>query len=193
MFAGPKGGTGSTLITVNTAIALRKTSSKSVVLVDADYNAPALDVVLNLEGDNDISLLLARISRLDRDLVSSVLVKHGSGIQVLLAPPPNLGVLDISLPQVEQIVSNLRSMFEWVVIDLGVLPDEAGNAFMDNADYIVMTVLPELVCLRNTRMLLDKLQSRGYADSKMLVGAESGRNYRRNEPARHRRTLARPY
>ena len=169
MFVGPKGGTGRTLITVNTAIAVRKETGKSVVLVDADYNAPALDVALNLEGDNDISMLLARISRLDRELVSSVLVKHSSGIEVLLAPPPSYGALDISLPQVEQIVSNLRSMFDWVFIDLGVLPDEAGYAFLDNADYIVMTVLPELVCLRNTRLMLDQLHARGYGENKVRL------------------------
>lgn len=169
VFVGPKGGTGRTLITVNTAIAVRKETGKSVVLVDADYNAPALDVALNLEGDNDISMLLARISRLDRELVSTVLVKHSSGIEVLLAPPPSYGALDISLPQVEQIVSNLRSMFDWVFIDLGVLPDEAGYAFLDNADYIVMTVLPELVCLRNTRLMLDQLHARGYGENKVRL------------------------
>jgi pilus assembly protein CpaE len=169
VFVGPKGGTGRTLITVNTAIALRKETGKSLVLVDADYNAPALDVVLNLEGDNDISMLLARISRLDRELVSSVLVKHSSGIEVLLAPPPTYGALDLSLPQVEQIVSNLRGMFDWVLIDLGVMPDESGYAFLDNADYIVMTVLPELVCLRNTRLMLDQLHARGYNDNKVRL------------------------
>ncbi len=169
VFVGPKGGTGRTLIAVNTAISLHKESGKTVVLVDADYNAPALDVALNLEGDNDISMLLARISRLDHDLVSSVLVKHSSGVEVLLAPPPTYGSLDLSLPQVEQIVSNLRSMFDWVVIDLGVMPDESGYAFLDNADAIVVTVLPELVCLRNTRLLLDQLHARGYSDNKVRL------------------------
>jgi len=169
VFIGPKGGTGRTMLAVNTAIALRKETGKSLVLVDADYNAPALDVVLNLEGDNDISMLLARISRLDRELISSVLVKHSSGIEVLLAPPPTYGALDLSLPQVEQIVSHLRSMFDWVVIDLGVMPDESSYAFLDNADFIVMTVLPELVCLRNTRLLLDQLHARGYGDGKVRL------------------------
>ena len=98
-----------------------------------------------------------------------MLVKHSSGIEVLLAPPPSYGALDISLPQVEQIVSNLRSMFDWVFIDLGVLPDEAGYAFLDNADYIVMTVLPELVCLRNTRLMLDQLHARGYGENKVRL------------------------
>lgn len=169
VFVGPKGGTGRTLITINTAISVHKETGQSLVLVDADYNAPALDVALNLEGDNDISMLLARISRLDRELISSVLVKHSSGIQVLLAPPPSYGTLDLSLPQIEQIISNLRGMFDWVVIDLGVMPDESHYAFLDNADYIVITALPELVCLRNTRLLLDQLHSRGYGDNKVRL------------------------
>jgi pilus assembly protein CpaE len=169
VFVGPKGGTGRTLIAVNTAIGLRKETNKPLVLIDADYNAPALDVVLNLECDNDISMLQARISRLDRELISSVLVKHSSGIEVLLAPPPIYGPPDLSLPQIEQIISNLRSMFEWVVIDLGVMPDESSYAFLDNADFIVVTVLPELVCLRNTRLLLDQLHARGYSENKVWL------------------------
>jgi pilus assembly protein CpaE len=169
VFIGPKGGTGRTMMATNSAISLHKETGKPVVLVDADYNAPALDVVLNLEGDNDISLLLARASRLDKELITSVLVKHSSGIRVLLAPPPSYGAIDISLPQIEQIVSHLRTMFDWVLIDLGALPDEACNAFLDNADNIIMTVVPELVCLRNTRLLLDQFHARGYADSKVWL------------------------
>lgn len=60
-------------------------------------------------------------------------------------------------------------MFEWVVIDLGALVDESGYAFLDSADYIVMTVLPELVCLRNTRLLLDQLQARGYPEERIWL------------------------
>jgi pilus assembly protein CpaE len=77
--------------------------------------------------------------------------------------------LEISLPQVEQIVSQLRMMFDWVVIDLGALLDESGYAFLDSADYIVMTVVPELVCLRNTRLLLDQLEARGYPADRVWV------------------------
>ncbi len=169
VFVGPKGGTGRTMMATNTAIAIMEQTGQSVAMVDADYVAPALDVVLNLEGDRDINTLLARASRLDKDLVSSVLANHTSGLRVLLAPPPMYGTLEISLPQVEQIVSQLRMMFEWVVIDLGALVDESGYAFLDSADYIVMTVLPELVCLRNTRLLLDQLQARGYPEERVWL------------------------
>lgn len=169
VYVGPKGGTGRTTLAVNTAVSIQKQTGNSVVMVDADYSAPALDVMLNLEGDNDVSLLLARISRLDQDLINSVLANHSSGIKVLLAPPPGYGMLDITLPQVEQIISSLRKMFDWVFIDLGVAPDETAYAFLDSADLIVMTVVPELVCLRNTRMLFDQLRSRGYPDDKIWL------------------------
>jgi pilus assembly protein CpaE len=169
VFVGPKGGTGRTMMATNTSIAIMEQTGQSVVMVDADYAAPALDVVLNLEGARDINTLLARASRLDKDLVSSVLANHTSGLRVLLAPAPIYGTLEISLPQVEQIVSQLRMMFDWVVIDLGALLDESGYAFLDSADYIVMTVVPELVCLRNTRLLLDQLEARGYPADRVWV------------------------
>ncbi len=169
VFIGPKGGTGRTMMAVNTSLAILEQTGQSVVMVDADYSAPALDVVLNLEGERDISTLLARASRLDKDLVASVLARHTSGLQVLLAPPPLYGALEISLPQVEQIVSQLRLMFDWVVIDLGALLDDSGYAFLDSADYVVMTVLPELVCLRNARLLLDQLVARGYPEERVWI------------------------
>ena len=168
-FIGPKGGTGRTMIAVNMAIAIIQTTGQSVVMVDADFTAPALDVDLNLEGVQDISQLTVRASRLDQDLISSVLAGHSSGLRVLLAPPPMYGALDITLPQVEQIVSYLRTMFDWIIVDLGALLDESGFAFLDSADHVIMTVLPELVCLRNTRLMLDQLHMRGYPDSKVWL------------------------
>lgn len=169
VFVGPKGGTGRTMMAVNTALAIQEETGQSVAMIDADYVAPALDVVLNLEGERDINTLLARASRLDQDLVASVLANHTSGLSVLLAPPPIYGSLDISMPQVEQIVSQMRLMFDWVIVDLGALLDESGYAFLDSADYIVITVLPELVCLRNTRLMLDQFLARGYPEDRIWI------------------------
>lgn len=169
VFVGPKGGTGRTMITVNSAISLHQQTGQSVVLIDADFSAPALDVVLNLDADRDISLLLARIARLDRELVESVLMHHSSGLRVLLAPPPGYVSLEMSLPQIDQIIACLREMYDWVLVDLGLPLDENNFAFLDSADRIVMTVLPEMVCLRNTRLMLDQMHGRGYPDDKVWV------------------------
>jgi hypothetical protein len=87
VFCAPKGGTGRTTMAINTAVSLRKATRMPVVLVDADYAAPALDVALNLQGELNITELLPRMSQLDKSLVAGVLAVHVSGIHVLLAPP----------------------------------------------------------------------------------------------------------
>lgn len=184
VFCAPKGGTGRTTLAVNTAVALHQLSTSPVVLVDADYAAPALDVALNLHSDRTVADLLPRLSQLDRELVSGVLLAHASGIKVLLAPPPAGLSSPISLPRVQQILVVLRRMFPWVLVDLGLPMDETAYAFLDTADCIIMSVLPEMVGLRNTRLMLNQFRGRGYSEDKVwlvlnrasMAGGVSGAN-----------------
>jgi len=169
VFCAPKGGTGRTTMAINTSASLHKATHMPVVLVDADYAAPALDVALNLQGERNITELLPRMSQLDQDLVAGVLAEHVSGIHVLLAPPPADLSKPISLPQVQQVLSLLKRMYPWVIVDLGLPLDETAFAFLDGADRITMSVLPEMIGLRNTRLMLDQLHERGYPDEKIWL------------------------
>lgn len=168
-FIGPKGGTGRTMIAVNSSIALHKLTGQPVVMVDADFSAPALDVVLNLHDDRDITDLLRNLGKLDDDLVLRVLSTHGSGVRVLLSPPPGSLTEPITVPQMERILAHLKHKFPWVVVDQGLPLDDAANAVLDAAGRIVMTVLPEMVGLRNTRLTLDQLHGRGYPDERVWL------------------------
>ena len=166
VFCAPKGGTGRTTIAINTAIGLHQASNQPVVLVDADFAAPALDVALNLEPERTVVDLLPKLSRLDEMLVESVLAEHASGIKVLLAPPPVDLAAPLTLPQVQHILVMLQRMYPWVIVDLGLPMDETAFAFLDVANRIVMTVLPEMVGLRNTRTMLDHFEMEGYPPEK---------------------------
>ncbi len=166
VFCAPKGGTGRTTLAVNTAISLRQVDRRPVVLVDADFAAPALDVALNLDPDRNVVDLLPKLSRLDQVLIESVLADHTSGLKVLLAPPPSDLTSPLTLPQVQHILVMLRRMFPWVIVDLGLPMDETAFAFLDGADRIVMTVLPEMVGLRNTRLMLGHFAEEGYPPEK---------------------------
>ena len=167
VFCGPKGGTGRTTLAINTAISLCQIPGTSVVLVDADYAAPAIDVALNLTGQRDITDLLPKMTHLDSDLVAGVLATHESGLHVLLAPPPATLDRPLSLPQVQQVLVWLRRMFPWVIVDLGLPLDETAFAFLDGADLICMSVNPEMIGLRNTRFMLDQLLAQGYPSDRI--------------------------
>jgi len=169
VFCAPKGGTGRTTLAINAALSLCTAMDQRVVLIDADYAAPAIDVALNLRADHTILDLLPHLSRLDRDLLIGVLEEHASGLNALMAPPPADLSTAISLPQVEQILILLKSMFDWVIIDVGLPMDETAFAFMDGADRIVISVLPEMVGLRNTRLMIDQLRARGYPNQRVWL------------------------
>lgn len=169
VFCAPKGGTGRTTLAINTAVSLRDMTDEPVVLVDADYAAPALDVALNLHSERNISDLVSRLSQLDKALISDVLVEHVSGVQILLAPPPEDLSSPILLHQVQHILVLLKRMFPWVIVDLGLPLDEMAFAFLDGADCIIMSVLPEMVGLRNTRLMLGQFRRRGYPEKKVRL------------------------
>lgn len=169
VFCAPKGGTGRTSLTINTAIALRQITNRPLVLVDADFAAPSVDVALNLHDDHNLTDLLPRLAQLDVDLASGMLAQHASGIRVLLAPPPAELESPISVPQVQQILAQLKRMFGWVVVDLGLPLDETAFAFLDAADRIVVTLLPEMTGLRNIRLMLNQFSARGYAPEKVKL------------------------
>jgi pilus assembly protein CpaE len=169
VFCAPKGGTGRTTLALNTAISLYQLTGDSVVLVDADFAAPALDVALNLQHERDITALLPRLSQLDEEVIDNVLADHVSGVRVLLAPPPEALESPISLPQVQMVLAKLKKMFTWVIVDLGLPMDETAFAFLDGADRIVLNVLPEMIGLRNTRLMLNQMITRGYAAERIWV------------------------
>jgi Flp pilus assembly CpaE family ATPase len=169
LFCAPKGGTGRTTLAINTSISLLQLTGQAVVLVDADYAAPAIDVALNLRGGRDISELRPKMSHLDQDLVASILTKHESGLSVLLAPPPAGMTVPLSRPQVQQALVWLRRMFPWVIVDLGLPMDETAFAFLDSADLICMSMLPEMIGLRNTRLMFEQLTARGCPEEKIWL------------------------
>jgi pilus assembly protein CpaE len=169
VFCAPKGGTGRTTLAINTSISILQVTRQPVVLVDADYAAPAIDVALNLREQRDISELRHKMSQLDQDLIASILAKHESGLSVLLAPPPAETTAPLTLPQVQQVLVWLRRMFPCVVVDLGLPLDETAFAFLDSADLICMSVLPEMISLRNIRLMLEQLVTRGYPEDRIWL------------------------
>ena len=168
-FVAPKGGTGRTSTAVNMSIALHQATKRSLVLVDADFAAPSVDVALNLHDDHDLTDLLPRLAQFDPELAAGILAQHTSGIRVLQAPPPGELESPISVPQVQQLLAQLKRMYGWVVVDLGLPLDEPGFAFLDAADRIVVTLLPEMTGLRNIRLMLNQFRSRGYAGDKVYL------------------------
>ncbi len=88
----PKGGTGTTTIATNLALALQTPQTRTV-LIDGNLQYGDVAVFMNEQGKNSIVDLTPLVDELDPETVQEVLVVHQvSGLSILASPPrPELG------------------------------------------------------------------------------------------------------
>jgi pilus assembly protein CpaE len=161
-FYGAKGGVGATTIAINAAIALHKELNRKVVLVDEVLQFGDHRVFLDLGLDRKSVYDLVSAPTIDADLVRSVVVKHESGIDLLLAPPsPEQGDL-VSEPQMLSVLTQLRQQYDYVIVDVEKRLGDLTLSTLDHADLIFVVMTADLSCLKNVRLMLEALTHVGY-------------------------------
>jgi pilus assembly protein CpaE len=152
---GTKGGVGKTTVAVNIALALQRLNGGRVLIMDADFSFGDVGVHLNLPPTHSIMDLVGLIDDLEPELVDQVLIRHPSGIRVLLSPfSPEKADL-ITVDHVKRILSSLVEQNDYIVVDCHATYDERMLSILDRADEIMIVVTPEVGPLKNTRMFLD--------------------------------------
>jgi pilus assembly protein CpaE len=165
----PKGGTGTSSIAANLAVALRQLTSKKVALVDGNLIFGDLGVIMNLVSNKTIADLANRISEVDRELLNDVLITHTSQVKVLLAPPnPQTGEL-VSSDHVRAILELLRKEFDFVVVDTQSSIQDRALAVLDLADRIVTLMTLEMPCIKNIKLFLELAELLEYPAEKTLL------------------------
>jgi pilus assembly protein CpaE len=168
-FYGAKGGVGATTIAINTAIALHKEINRKVVLVDGVLQFGDHRVFLDLGLDRKSIFDLVSAPSIDLDLVKSVVVKHESGIDLVLAPPsPEQGDL-VAEAQMTQILAQLRQMYDYVIVDVEKRLGDLTLSTLDHADLIFVVMTADLSCLKNVRLVLEALTHVGYDPARVKL------------------------
>jgi len=166
-FYGSKGGVGATTIAINTAIALRRELDRKVVLVDAVLQFGDHRVFLDLGNDRkSVSDIMAAPS-VDADLLASILVKHDSGVDLLLAPTSPEEADLVHEDRLTAILTQLRTMYDYVIVDVDKRLNDLSLSILDHADEVHIVMTADLSCLKNVRLALEALRRIGF-DAKRL-------------------------
>ena len=166
----PKGGVGRTTIAVNLAVAAATELGRSVVLMDGSFQFGDVGVLLNLNPKNkSIADLVPELEQGEPESLDTFVIKHSSGIEVLLAPPsPEMAEL-ITPGGVKRVIEALRRRHDLVIIDCTSWFNDTTLAILDAADDVLTILSLEITSIKNMRLFLEVAEQLGYEQSKIKL------------------------
>jgi pilus assembly protein CpaE len=158
---GPKGGTGKTLVATNLAVALAQRDA-NVVLVDLDLQFGDIGLALGLSPERTMYDLMKTGAPFDHEKLDRHLIRHSSGVKVLIAPTRPDQASAVSIDFLREIYASLRTMCDAVIVDTppGFTPEVI--ATIDVSSEICMVGMLDSLSLKNTKLGLETLDLMGY-------------------------------
>jgi pilus assembly protein CpaE len=168
-FYGAKGGVGTTTIAINAAIALHRELGRKVCLVDGNLQFGDHRVFLDLGLDRRSIVDIVSAPSIDMDLVKQVVVKHDSGVDLLLAPPSPETAELVTPEHMPQILDILRALYDYVLVDIDKRLDDINLGIIEQAETMFVVMTADLSCLKNVRLVLETIGHLGYEKSKVQL------------------------
>jgi len=166
----PKGGVGRTTIAVNLAVAAQETLGKRVALVDASLQFGDVGVLLNLDArTKSIADLVPEMAAGEPESLETALVTHGSGVQVLLAPPTPETAELITAPYVRRVLEHLQKSHDLVVVDAWPWFNDMTLTVLDVSDLILTVFTLEITSIKNLRLFFEVADQLGYENGKVKL------------------------
>jgi len=165
---GPKGGTGKTLVSANLSAALALAGHRTT-LVDLDLQFGDIGLALGLRPDKTIHDLARSGGSLDADKLDAYLIKHESGLRVLMAPTRPDQASGVTVDFLRDVFTTLRSMSDYVVVDTppGFTPEVI--AAIDLSSDICIVGMLDSLSLKNTKLGLETLELMGYDPERITL------------------------
>ena len=158
---GPKGGTGKTLVSTNLAVALAQRDA-NVVLVDLDLQFGDIGLALGLSPERTMYDLMKAGPPFDHEKLDRHLIRHSSGVRVLIAPTRPDQASAVSIDYLRDIYASLRTMCDAIIVDTppGFTPEVI--ATIDVSSEVCMVGMLDSLSLKNTKLGLETLDLMGY-------------------------------
>jgi pilus assembly protein CpaE len=158
---GPKGGTGKTLTTCNTAVGLAMHGDR-VLVVDLDLQFGDVALTMGLRPDKTIYDLAVSGGSLDEEKLGDYVRSHTSGVDVLLAPSRPDQASAITIDLLRNVYQVARQRYDAIIVDTPPGFTAEVIATIDASTDLVMVGMLDSLSLKNTKLGLETLQLMEY-------------------------------
>lgn len=177
VFAGSKGGVGTSVLTSHTAwLLVNDHPTMSICLVDLDLEKGDIPSFIDLSHRVSIVDLAKIADDITDRVVRDTVAVHESGLHLLPAPTDVRDVDLVSAQSIRAILAQLRQMYDVVLVDAGSNVTPAQAAAVEMADHTIQVVTTDVPSLRAARRQSQTWESLGVcspADIWVLVNRYS--------------------
>lgn len=157
--ASPRGGTGKSTIAANLAIELGRTTRTGVVAVDLDLLFGSVAMMLDTLPEIGIQEWKRDRAKNPSGAVSPYLVDTASGVRLLAAPTDPDPEIEVTAQDVSDLLLDLSSTYEYVVVDTGPGFNDVTRAALERATMPLLVTTPEAASLRALRHVVQQLRT----------------------------------
>lgn len=164
----PKGGTGTTTIAANLAVALR-TGNNKVLIVDGSNQYGSIPILFSVQNKYSVLDLLPRVEELDSGFIDDVVSTHEtSGVDILSAPPRLENAEEVTADAFITLIDYLRHYYHYVIVDTPSYLNEIALSTIEVADVTVLISSIEITSLRNSNSFLVLYRALGFDPAKLM-------------------------
>jgi len=166
-FSSAKPGSGASTLAAQTAFALRRASSKRVLLADFDLMGGMIAFYLKLSNAKSLVDALQSAHQL-QDAHWPSFVAVSDGVDILAAPEiPYVGPVDAG--RLHAVLEHARLNYDWVVIDLPVVFQRVSLMTISEADRAFLVSTSELPSLHLARKAVTLLEQLGFPRDRFQI------------------------
>lgn len=171
-----KGGVGKTFIATNLAVALSQDGSK-IVIVDLDLHSGDVCTMLNLKPKRVVSDLADSIEFYTSTDIEKMLTPYTPQLKVMAAPlQPELAE-SITPDLVHQLLSLLRDICDYIIIDCPSYFNENVLAALSETDRFFLIATVDLLSLKSALLSLQTLQLLDFPETRIKFILNRSRSF----------------
>lgn len=164
----PSGGMGTTTIAVNLAATLAARGEK-ILIIDLNHFSSDVSAFLDLTPRYTLDSITANMNRVDATFVMNVIARHSSGINVLSGSEDIDGPVEIMAEQIREVISIVRNLFSYIIIDTGGQLMGRNMAAFACSDHVLFNTVLNLPTIKNARRYLPAMAGQGLTSGKVKV------------------------